>query len=317
MGDVERPEGLPLGFYKELLDGLDEAIYFVDQNRRVLYWNKAAEALTGIAAADIIGTRCCDDRLQHVSTGGESLCHGDCPLARTIRDGIPRAEDVYLRHREGHRIPVHTRITPIRDVEGRIVGASEVFRDNSAALALNERSAHLERAALLDPLTGLPNRRCVESALRARMDEYERYGWVFGVLFVDIDRFKTVNDGYGHSVGDMVLRMVSRTLAANTRTFDILGRWGGEEFLAVLANVGEDELCSIAERSRMLVRESSLPTSRGRLSVTVSIGGTMVVPGDTTDTVVRRADRRMYRSKAAGRNRVTVLPAPDESESQA
>ena len=262
MAHGERPDGLPHGLYKELLDGLDEAVYFVDRHRRVLYWNKAAELLTGIPAEDILGTRCCDQRMKHVNEEGEGLCQGDCPLALTIRDGIARTEDVYVRHREGHRVPVATRVLPIRDLSDTIVGAIQISRDNSAQLALDERTARLERAALLDPLTGLPNRRCVESALRARMEEYDRYGWEFGVLFVDIDRFKIVNDEHGHSVGDLVLRMVSRTLAANTRTFDILGRWGGEEFLAVLANVDREELGAIAERSRMLVRESSLQTAR-------------------------------------------------------
>jgi len=313
MADGERPDGLPHGLYKELLDGLDEAVYFVDRHRRVLYWNRAAELLTGVPAGDVIGTRCCDQRMKHVNEEGEGLCQGDCPLALTIRDGVARTEDVYVRHREGHRVPVATRVTPIRDLSGQIIGAVQISRDNSAQLALDERTARLEHAALLDPLTGLPNRRCVESALRARMEEYDRYGREFGVLFVDIDRFKTVNDEHGHDVGDLVLRMVSRTLAANTRTFDILGRWGGEEFLAVLTNVNPEELATIAERSRMLVRESTLPTPRGGLSVTVSIGGTLVMPGDTVESVVRRADRRMYLSKASGRNCVTVLPAPGES----
>jgi len=133
------------------------------------------------------------------------------------------------------------------------------------------------------------------------------------VLFVDIDRFKEVNDTHGHEVGDQVLRMVARTLAASTRTFDILGRWGGEEFVAVLANVEPEELSIIAERSRILVRESSLPLDAGVLSVTVSIGGTLAVEGDTIKTVVRRADRHMYVSKSCGRNRVTVaLPVPGD-----
>lgn len=306
MGDDNRADNLPPAFYKELLDGLDEAVYFVDTQRRILYWNRAAERLTGIPASEVVGSRCCDDRLHHVNDQGENLCRGNCPLSQTLRDGESRSKDVFLRHREGHRVPVSTRVSPIRDAEGHVVGAAEVFRDNTAALALIERTTRLEKAALLDALTGLPNRRCIESALRSRMEEHDRYGWGFGVLFIDIDRFKVVNDTYGHVIGDRVLRMVARTLAANTRTFDILGRWGGEEFLAVLTNVDAPELASIADRSRLLVRESSLPIEGGRLSVTVSIGGTMSVEGDTVESVLRRADRRMYHSKSNGRNRVTI-----------
>ena len=142
----------------------------------------------------------------------------------------------------------------------------------------------------------------------------ERYGWPFGVLFVDIDRFKEVNDTLGHEVGDRVLRMVARTLSADQRSFDLLGRWGGEEFLVILTNVTDEGLWSIAERSRIRVQESSAGLEDGQsVSVTVSIGGTMAEKGDTLESLVRRADRRMYLSKSAGRNRVTVLAAPDDS----
>ncbi len=305
---------LPDTFFRDALDGLTEAIYFVDRDRRIVFWNRSAERLTGIPASEIVGRRCCESPLHHAPGTGTALCDGECPLTAAMGEGKPREEDLELQHRDGRRIPVRTWVSPIRDRSGTIRGAIEVFRDISEVLAQQERTARLERAAMLDVLTGIPNRRHLESALHGRLEEMERYGWPFGVLFVDIDRFKEVNDTLGHEVGDRVLRMVARTLSADQRSFDLLGRWGGEEFLVILTNVTDEGLWSIAERSRIRVQESSAGLEDGQsVSVTVSIGGTMAEKGDTLESLVRRADRRMYLSKSAGRNRVTVLAAPDDS----
>ena len=103
------------------------------------------------------------------------------------------------------------------------------------AAAAIERLAELERIAYIDSLTGLPNRRYAEITLHARMDELQRYGWLFGVIFIDIDNFKSVNDRYGHQCGDEVLKTVAKTLQNSVRSFDVISRWGGEEYLAVIA----------------------------------------------------------------------------------
>ncbi len=158
---------------------------------------------------------------------------------------------------------------------------------------------------LLDPLTELGNRRYLEMQLSGRLKEMDRYGWPFGVLFADIDLFKNVNDTYGHGVGDRVLKMVGRTMQNSIRSYDIVGRWGGEEFLAVIVNVGEDHLCRIAQKLRSLVGKSRITEGKDSIRVTVSVGATLARPDDTAETLVKRADRLMYRSKASGRNRVT------------
>ena len=121
-----------------------------------------------------------------------------------------------------------------------------------------ERIAQFEKMAYLDTLTGVANRRFTEMTLHSRLDERQRYGWSFGVLFIDVDHFKNVNDQYGHEVGDQVLAMVAKTLSNSVRSFDFVGRWGGEEFLAILANVDAAELHAFANRIRALVEQSHL-----------------------------------------------------------
>lgn len=299
------------GFYKQLLDSLYDGVYFVDTDRRITYWNKGAERITGYRSDEVLGRQCSDNVLVHSDNMGSALCRTLCPLAATIKDCHERTTLVFLRHKDGHRVPITVRVTPIMDEDGSVAGGVEIFTDNAPALGALERVAELERLAYLDALTGLANRRFAEINLRARIEEFQRYGWVFGVLFSDIDRFKDVNDRHGHVLGDDVLRMVAKTLQNSVRPFDVVSRWGGEEFVVILANVQGRELQTAAERSRALVEQSILPVSGG--NVTISVGATLALPQDTAETIVQRADALMYRSKQAGRNCVTTDRAAHEA----
>ncbi len=293
-------------FYRNLIDNLGEGIYFVDRERRITFWNKAAEKITGFPSNEVVGRRCMDQVLTHVDDAGCCLCVGSCPLSETIADGKERESEVYLHHRQGHRIPVRVRTTPIADEAGNVIGAVELFTDNSRRLGLEERLAQMERLALLDPLTHLPNRRYVETHLEARFAELRRNNWPFGVLYIDIDHFKSVNDRYGHEIGDKVLQLVGRTLAANSRAFDIAGRWGGEEFVTIVANSADvSRLSQVADRLRAMVAQSTLRENPG-LRVTVSIGAALANSDDTIETLLRRADEKLYEAKNCGRNKVCV-----------
>jgi len=293
-------------FYRNLIENLGEGVYFVDQERRITFWNKAAEKITGFDKKEVVGRRCMDQMLTHVDDSGCCLCVGSCPLSETIADGRERESEVYLHHKQGHRVPVRVRTTPIVDEAGKIIGAVELFTDNSRRIGLEERLAELERLALLDPLTHLPNRRYVETNLQGRFAELRRNDWPFGVLYIDIDRFKSVNDRHGHETGDRVLQLVARTLAANSRPFDVVGRWGGEEFITVVANSADvSRLSQMGERLRAMVAQSALREYPG-LRVTVSVGAALANPDDTIETLLRRADEKLYQAKSSGRNKVCV-----------
>lgn len=120
------------------------------------------------------------------------------------------------------------------------------------------------------------------------------------------NNFKSINDRFGHKVGDIALKMVARTLANAMRSCDFLARWGGEEFVAVLPNQHRPQLETFAERLRALVERSSATVSSGALVVTISVGATVAQKAENVDNAVKRADELMYESKEAGRNRVTV-----------
>ena len=293
-------------FYRALLDNFYDGVYFVDRERLITYWNKGAERISGYSAAEAVGTHCHDELLAHVDEDGVRLCHGRCPVAQTIAEGCGREAEVYLHHKQGHRVPVHVRVAPIIGAGGAVIGAIEVFSDNSAKMSALHRVQDLERVAYVDSLTGLASRALTDITLRARLDELSRYGWPFGVLFVDIDQFKAVNDRFGHEAGDTILRAVGNTLRGGARTFDLVGRWGGEEFVAILANTDTNKLNVIADRFRALVETSVVSAAGAEHVVTISVGGTLAAAGDTVETLIARADALMYASKQGGRNRVTI-----------
>ena len=292
-------------FSKTILENLYDGVYFVDCDRKILYWNKAAENITGYTSAEVTGKRC-SDNINHVDDNGVQLCMTACPLAKTVADSVAREMNVYIHHKKGHRIPVLARTCPLRDSFGQVIGAAEIFSDNSPVHSITQRIKELEKMALLDPLTELANRRYIELNMQTRLDEMRRYGRHFGILFVDIDRFKIVNDTHGHDVGDKVLMMVANTFVKNVRASDIVGRWGGEEFLAIIPNINEEQLYFTANKLRVLVEQSGFSLDSGIVQVTVSIGATLAQPKDTTETLLERADKLLYYSKAMGRNRVST-----------
>jgi diguanylate cyclase (GGDEF)-like protein len=164
----------------------------------------------------------------------------------------------------------------------------------------------LRRMALLDPLTGVGNRRYAEMNIKFRLAEMDRYKWPFGVLFIDLDNFKDINDTYGHEVGDSVLEMTAKTLTNSLRSFDTVCRWGGEEFVAIIVNVDHQHLPAVCEKLRAMIEHSSISLDSRNIGVTVSIGATIAREDDSMESIMRRVDKLMYRSKSQGRNRATI-----------
>jgi len=294
------------GFYRELLDRLDEGVYFVDRDRRLLFWNKAAEELTGFAGSELVGRGCPDNILCHADVRGRGRCNDGCPLEQAMASGKSDQIDAFLHHKNGHRMPVRVKVTPILDAQGRAVGAMEVFNDRTARIEQAERIKELERLALVDELTRLPNRRHFDEQLGHRLAEWQRHGRPFGVLMMDVDLFKQVNDECGHLLGDAILKLVARTLHANCRSFDIVARWGGEEFSAIISDVDAQQLVLVAEKFRAMVAASDLRLPGQALGLTISVGAAAAKADDTAQTLLKRADGALYEAKRQGRNRVCV-----------
>ncbi len=295
-------------YYKNLLDRLFDGIFCVDRKKKITFWNKSAEKISGYLYNDIAGDTVCESLLTHCPDESVSGCAEQCPIELTLADGNTREGDLFLRHRDGRSVPVTCRIEPIHDSRGQISGAVQIFHDNSSRIAARNVIEKLRKLAMIDPLTGLANRRYLDNVLQSKTDEMKRYDLSFGLVFIDIDHFKNINDRHGHDAGDQVLRSVAQNLSTVVRSSDIIGRWGGEEFLAVVLNLGQEELEVVAEKMRKAVEELETDANDGPISVTISLGATLATAGNGLDKngILRKVDELLYTSKDQGRNRVTV-----------
>lgn len=313
-------QDMPIGhddsFYRQLLDNIHDGVYFVDLNRTIIFWNKGAERITGFTADEVLGSGCRDNILVHVDEHGNELCSSACPLLMSATGGTPGNASVYLHHKDGHRVAVSVHASPVRDQAGAVIGAIETFRESSAPVFDTLEFEELKRLALLDPLTETANRRYLEMKLQAELDKFNRYGIGVGVIFVDVDYFKSFNDTYGHALGDDVLRMIARTLQNNIRSSDLVGRWGGEEFLVIVPHADAARLEQLAEKLRHLVANSFIIHHDQRLSATISLGAAIATPQERPEQLLERADRMLYQAKHAGRNRTMIDQPQAGSEEQ-
>lgn len=303
-------------FYRQLLENIHDGVYFVDLNRTITFWNKGAERITGYTSDEVLGSGCRDNILVHVDEDGNELCSTACPLMMSATDGMVGSADVYLHHKDGHRVAISVQASPVKDRDGAVIGAIETFRETSAAPFDSLEFEELQRLALLDPLTETSNRRYLEMKLQAELDKFHRYGIGIGIIFADIDYFKAFNDTYGHQLGDDVLRMVARTLQNNVRSSDLAGRWGGEEFLIVVTHTDTARLTQLADKLRRLVESCFVLHKDQRLTATVSMGLAMAQQSDTQESLLERADRMLYKAKQAGRNCIMVDQQSTGSEEQ-
>ncbi len=162
-----------------------------------------------------------------------------------------------------------------------------------------------ERLSCIDGLTGVANRRHLETQIAEEISRSVRYGFTLACAMVDIDHFKNVNDTYGHQAGDYVLREMGRILVACKRQYDVVGRYGGEEFVLLLKQIAEEDSVAVCEKIRSAVEDHVFSFEGKRLFITTSIGVVWVAPSreNTLDVVLRKADQALYRAKSGGRNR--------------
>ncbi|MGH1463010.1 MAG: GGDEF domain-containing protein [Neptuniibacter sp.] len=212
---------------------------------------------------------------------------------------------------DGEQGWVHNIKYPIVE-DGELVGlfgiarsvTKEIETEHKLKAALEElkkKNEELECIAQTDPLTGLVNRIGIAGSFEKELLRSQRYGIKTSLIMIDIDKFKEVNDLFGHQAGDQILKEVSNVLLDNIRQVDQLGRWGGEEFLIILPETALAGAMTLAEKLRSSVEEFKYTESGNH---TVSIGVSTYREGDTQDTLIQRADNAMYRAKGKGRNRV-------------
>jgi len=293
-------------YLNHLLDQITDGCLILNREKNYIFWNKSAENLSGFPAEEILDKSCQSEPPLFINSSGKPLCEDNCLCDQALKDGQPRLLDVYLQHKNGFRLPVRLKIIPLLNGDGQSVGLAEIFTDISPAVAIPLKMAELEKMQLLDLDTGLPNRLYMEMYLKNKIDEYQKYGLPFGLIYADVDNFNKIQERFGRFNSAKLIRMIARTFQKNIRYFDIVCRWENEEFLICLLNIDENRLDIVANKLRLLVAESYITVETGLLNATVSMGATLVQRFDTIDSLVKRAEELMLHSKWLGRNKVSL-----------
>lgn len=284
-----------------LLNSVNDGIYILDNNRKIIFWNKSAESITGFTEEEVIGKSCSDNILQHIDQDGNQLCKSSCPMLLSINNKQIIESDVYLHHKEGYRLLVHIKGIPWL-TNGTQTGAIEIF--HPIVYHQHKMKQDLIALALIDPLTGVFNRRGFESIYYPRYLEMKVASPYTGVLFFDIDNFKKLNDTYGHNCGDAVLKTVAHTFTHNVRKYDIVARWGGEEFVIILFTEHQHSIVPIAKNLCTLIENAFLEHKGTIITFTVSCGTTLLHDNEHINSALSRADQLMYIAKNNGKNQV-------------
>lgn len=292
--------------WSQLIEQSFEGAFFIDTEKNILFWNKGAETISGYSASETVGRKCSDKLLAPIDEEGRLLCSKLCPASKTLTAGLPQHLELFIHHKEGYRLPIFMRIVPLYTNNQEIIGLAHFFVDTSPRLSMPPRAEELTRLDLVDPQTLTGNRTFLKIYLQSRLQEMQKFGLPFGILLVDIDHLGEINDLYGRLTGDRIISMVARTLLSNLRFVDVLGRWGDDEFLAIVTNIDEAKLDVVANKLRLLVQNSFIFADGRSVSVTVSIGATMARKRDTFKELADRAEKLMYHSKWLGRNRVVT-----------
>ena len=268
--------------YKLLLDQLEEGIYIVDCDRRILYWNGGAERITGYYAHEVVGRLCQADLLMHCDQSGKAMCGPACPLKGVIENGAPRECQLYLRHRHGHRIPVHIRSQAICEAGGQRVGAVEIFEEATEA-ALPD----LTNLAAYDCLdeTGALKRPFGEMKARQAVEAFNLFGIPFGWVRISLNEMDQHERRYGPGMVAAAVKMIAGTVAGNLKTLDWLTYWDRGEFRIEARGYSMVELEELQRRLEMLVQKSTLEWWGDPVPVTVSIMSRMAERGDPLESL--------------------------------
>ncbi|HEY5762352.1 MAG TPA: EAL domain-containing protein [Rhodocyclaceae bacterium] len=290
-----RKEADAAAHLQQLADNIPECLWLQDLvEREVVYVNPAYASITGFEPAMPVN----DWRALFDCVYVDDVARFAEAQARAPFGGLD--EEFRIRRADGELRWVHLRTFAIRDREGLIAGVGGAMRDISAAVA---QQKHLYQVTHFDGLTALPNRMLLQERLTASVAMARRNDWLLGLLLIDIDRFKIINDTLGHAVGDELLQQAAMRLRACLRDSDTVGRMGGDEFAVVLPDMDSAEMAAIVARKVVEVIAEPFVIDGQELFVSASVGISLY-PDDAADidVLVRNADAAMYRAKDSGRN---------------
>jgi len=296
-------------FLSTIFNSFYDPLSIVDRDYTMVKFNDAYPRSKNKLPKDLLGQKCYEALYNR-----NSICE-DCVVEKTFQSADPCAKEklVTLPNGAGMWLEIYT--YPIFDQNRNVTHVIQYARDITDRKKTEEENKQLiitlNHLSTTDSLTGLLNRRALTDTLLHEIERAQRYDSDLALILCDVDRFKKINDTYGHAAGDRALRTVAESLKKNLRKADILGRYGGDEFMIILPETTLDGAKSLAEKIRVFTSEKVVELSgKGRIRLTLSIGvASCCTSEDNIDTFVSLADSALYSSKEGGRNRVSSVEA--------
>ncbi|MCE5192714.1 MAG: sensor domain-containing diguanylate cyclase [Candidatus Cryosericum sp.] len=290
-----------------VLDAVSDGVYVTTADRQIVFWNKGAERITGYSFDEVLNGHCYDNILVHMDVLGKNLCFDGCPLQKCMETGNRQeAKELFLKKKDGQRLAVYVKAS-VLVVGDRRYGV-EIFGElqSVAGSALAEQLKELSDASIVDRLTGIYNRAYIDTILEQQYGLFKRHFQRFGLIMIDVDKFKSINDTFGHLAGDEALKLVASVLQRSIRSMDFLARFGGDEFIIVCPLVELEGIEKLSERVVEMVHHSVLSSPdhpKEVIQVSISAGGSMVDYKDRSAAdIIARADEALYRVKRDGGN---------------
>lgn len=266
------------------LNYLFDGVFLADHDRNILFWNHSAEAISGYSASEVVGHKCYDTLLLHVAENGENICNTTCPLRQAIKTKLPAETSLFLRHKEGHLIPITIRTIPIFNDNGVHKFTMETFTKNNP-IGNFDQVRELARKAFLDSLSGLPNKEYMDSKLSALLaSETIGDSNILGIFFIHLNNLKEINDEYGIPIGNISLKAVSRTLSKNIQESDIIGRLEGGLFVIITRIDKKSLMLNWANKLKAAIEKVTI-VGHDNLSMKICIGGAIIPLGESLDSV--------------------------------
>ncbi|MHB8107003.1 MAG: GGDEF domain-containing protein [Candidatus Cryosericum sp.] len=290
-----------------VLDAVSDGVYVTTGDRRIIFWSKGAERITGYPSDEVLNKHCYDDILIPSDILGKKLCFDGCPLQKCIETGEQQEiEEVFLKRKDGERLAVYIKALVLK-VGGQQYGVG-IFGElrSVAENSLTERLKQLSDASIVDELTGLYNRHYIDTILGQQYELFKRHFQRFGLVMIDVDKFRNINDTFGRSAGDEVLKFVGSVVRRTMRSMDFLARFGEDEFIVVCPLVELEGVEKLGQRIVELVHHSVLSSTMSQtntIEVSVSVGGSIVDYKDkSAGDVIARSEEALSRVKRDGGN---------------
>jgi diguanylate cyclase (GGDEF)-like protein/PAS domain S-box-containing protein len=289
---------------KELIDRAEKGVCIVNRDFRILYWNAAAERMSGYLAQEVAGQANHGDLLMHCADYDALLGGQGCALTALVLDGNAQDSIVLLLNKEGYRILVYVQSQPVRDGTGATIGAVEMFKEVMASAHRGVRD--FEAFGCSDSSTRAAHRKYGEMMARHALEALDVFEIPFGWLRVGLDGAEGLDRGFGHGMVEGAMKLIAAALDRNLGAHDVLTRWEGGELRVQINRCSHSELAAAAERLCLLVRASTLEWWGDRLHVTISVGGATAEPGDTLESLDARASEVFDGCRASGGDRAAV-----------